>query len=306
MTARALGVPAVVLATLAVLGCGGGGPTTLPETLPAEAARAGPALCAPLGSRVTGRVRTPAATELSGLVLSRTRPGVLWALNDSGDSARLLALRRDGTSVGEVAVTGAQAYDWEDIASARGTLYVGDIGDNAAERESVTVYRVAEPRLDGAPTATAPAEALVLRYPDGAHDAEALMVTERGVPIVVTKSFGGRSGVYAARGVAPGKVTTMKRAGGLVLGPGEAVTAGDISADGRTIVLRTYGRAFVWRRRKGESVVTALRRQPCRAGASLLSEGQGEALALNADGRAFFTVPEGAEPPLRRYAPARR
>ena len=93
MTARAFGVPAVVLA-LAVLGCGRGGATTLPETLPAEAARAGPALCAPLGSRVTGRVRTPAATELSGLVLSRTQPGVLWTHNDSGDGARLLALRR--------------------------------------------------------------------------------------------------------------------------------------------------------------------------------------------------------------------
>ena len=35
--------------------------------------------------------------------------------------------------------------------------------------------------------------------------------------------------------------------------------------------------------------------------AGLLGEGQGETIALTADGRAFYTVPEGARPALRRY-----
>ncbi len=74
-----------------------------------------------------------------------------------------------------------------------------------------------------------------------------------------------------------------------------------MSADGRTIALRSYDRAFVWRRRAGETVAAALRRRPCDADADLLREGQGEALALTADGRAFLTVPEGRRPALRRY-----
>ena len=64
--------------------------------------------------------------------------------------------------------------------------------------------------------------------------------------------------------------------------PGEAVTAGDVSADGRTIVLRTYDRALVWTRRKSDSLAKALAREPCVAGADLAGEGQGEALALAA------------------------
>jgi hypothetical protein len=86
-----------------------------------------------------------------------------------------------------------------------------------------------------------------------------------------------------------------------MLGAGEAVTAGDVSADGRTIALRTYDHAFAWRRRAGETIVATLRRRPCGADADLAREGQGEALALTADGRAFLTVPEGRRPALRRY-----
>lgn len=69
-------------------------------------------------------------------------------------------------------------------------------------------------------------------------------------------------------------------------------------------MLRTYDHAYVWRRRAGEGVAAALRRRPCRADADLLREGQGEALALTSDGRAFLTAPEGPRPALRRYEPS--
>lgn len=278
------------------------------ETAPARRSSAGPALCARLRSRVTGRVTAEAGAELSGLALSHSQPRVLWANNDSGDRPRLLAVAPDGGLLADVAVTGAEHIDWEDIAVGPGdTLYAGDIGDNTAKRPAVVVYRVPEPRLaGGAPAATAPAERLTLRYPDRPHDAEALLVDpSSGALTIVTKSLGGDAGVYVAGDPVTGATTTLRRAGRLSLGVAEAVTAGDISADGRTIVLRTYDRAFVWARRGGESVAAALRRKPCTADADLLVEGQGEALALTRDGRAFYTVPEGRRPQLRRYAPAR-
>jgi hypothetical protein len=247
-----------------------------------SAAPATPALCAKLKVEVVGHVNGP--TELSGLV--RSPSGGFWAHNDSGDAPRVFRLDNHGRIVREVTLTGATAVDWEDIAIRGHTVYIGDIGDNRAQRADIAVYRFTE--------GSANARKLVLRYPDGAHDAEALLVDPRsGRLIIVTKDFGGVAGVYVG--------TELEHAATLNLGLGAAITAGDIAADGRTIVLRSYDRAFVWTRGRGESVATALRREPCVAGAGLLAEGQGESLALTRDGRAFYTVPEGPNPPLRRY-----
>jgi len=260
-------------------------------------------LCGNLRARITGHVRSAAASELSGLVLSRTQPRVLWTHNDSGDRASLLAITPNGRVLADLAVTGAEQQDWEDIATAGGQLFVGDIGDNTASRPGVSVYRVPEPRLDApAQAASVPATRLDLRYPDGARDAEALLRDPSSAALViVTKSFGGDGGVYVAKSPAAGTTTMLRRAGTLALGAGQAVTAGDVSADGRTVVLRTYDRAYVWRRRGGEPLARVLLRRPCAARANLLREGQGETLALARDGRSFLTVPEGPTPAIRRY-----
>ena len=303
--------PLAVFATWVLLaGCGGSGSSE--DSRSNVPSRGASPLCAELRARITGRVDTAEATEVSGLTASRTQAGVLWAHNDSGDSPRLFALATDGRLRGEVVVTGAENRDWEDIAlgpgsGGRDALFVADIGDNDTEHASVSVYRVPEPRLSGgAPGASAPAERLILRYPDGAHDAEALLVDRSdGTLVVITKSFGGDAFVYAAGRPRTGAVTTLRRVGRVPVAAGEAVTAGDVSADGRTVVVRTYDRGLVWRRRRGESLAATLRREPCAAGADLVGEGQGEALALNPDGGAFFTVPEGVRPALRRYAPSR-
>ena len=285
---RRLAAPAVLIAIFAA-GCGGRDRAPVTAASPAARTPAPAAPCDRLRPRVVGRVTAPAARELSGLVLARS--GVLWAHNDSGDAPRLIALGRDGRLRGEVAVTGAEHVDWEDIAARGRTLYIGDIGDNLAQRPEIVVYRVPEP----APGATSvAAERIALRYPDGAHDAEALLADPRtGSLAIVTKDFSGKAVVYT------GRSGRLRRAATLTLG---AITAGDISADGRVIALRSYDRAFVWTRRRGESLARALRREPCVAATGLLAEGQGETLALTRDGRAFYTVPEGPNPPLRRYA----
>lgn len=202
-----------------------------------------------------------------------------------------------------MAVEGVQNTDWEDMTAGRsGTLLVGDIGDNLAQRPSVTVLKVPEPR-DGVAAVT-PVARYELRYPDGPRDAEALLFDRsNGSLVIVSKSFGPRGAIYVARRPSSRAATTLRRAGALRLDEGEAVTAGDVSADGRTIVLRTYDRAFAWRRRAGETVAAALHRRPCVTDADLLAEGQGETVAVTRDGGAFYTVPEGARPLLRRYAP---
>ena len=63
---------------------------------------------------------------------------------------------------------------WRSRRVSRRPVFVGDIGDNDARRESVMVYRVLEPALDA--KSGDPVTTLEARYPDGARDAEAMFV----------------------------------------------------------------------------------------------------------------------------------
>ena len=307
-------VAALALLAAAVVGCGGGGPAR--STPPAASAPAQPAarpvaprppaLCGALRVRVSGRVADPSANELSGLVRSRSQPDLLWSHDDSGAGPILYGLRTDGRVATRPTVTGAQAEDWEDIAAGPGAdgrplLYVGDIGDNGSQRPAIDVYRVAEPRVGEA--ATAPAARLRLRYPYGAHDAEALLVDPlRGDLLIVTKVLGVARAYRASARAAAGSDTALRAGPAIRL---SLVTAGDVSADGRVVVLRGYDRVAVWVRRGRERLTTTLRRAPCLSPTSLVAEGQGEAIALDRRGTSFITVAEGSPAVLRRYTPRR-
>ena len=311
-TAPAVMAIAPALLVAVVAGCGGSGashsspPAASPSTSATSTTARLPALCGRLGARITGRVADPSANELSGLVRSRSQPGVLWSHDDSGAGPVLFGLLADGRVVARPTVTGAQAVDWEDIAvgpapDGRPLLYVGDIGDNASRRPSIDVYRVTEPRVGAA--ATAPAARLQLRYPDGAHDAEALLVDPlRGDIVIVTKALGAARAYRAPARLPAGSQTTLRRGPAIAL---SLVTAGDVSADGRIVVLRGYDRLAVWVRRGREPLTTTLTRAPCLSPTSLAAEGQGEAIALDRRGASFATVTEGSPAVLRRYTVAR-
>lgn len=264
-----------------------------------------PGLCRRLDETVTGRVRDTALDELSGLVVSRTRPGLLYTHEDSGAGPQVWALRTDGRLAGGWTVPGAEAVDWEDLAtgpapSGQGAvLYLGDIGDNGGVRPYIDIYRVPEPEPGTA--ATAPAERLRLRYPDGARDTETLLVDpRRGTIVIVTKELIGARAYSVPGSAFPGEATLRR-------GPEVDValaTGGDVSADGRVIAVRGYTALAVWRRRGDETLTQALRREPCSPPTGLF-EGQGEALALNREGTVARTVAEGSPAVLRRYRPAR-
>ena len=220
---------ACVLLALAGLACGGADSPPPPDPRPSASASATatpdprPALCEPLRARVVGHVDPAAGGELSGLVLSRS--GLLWTHNDSGGTPQVFALSRTGQLRAAVTLAGATNVDWEDIAIRGRTLYVADIGDNLAARADIAIYRFAEPAPG---TSAVPADRIVLRYPDGPRDAEALLIDPRsGTVVIVTKDIGGRSDVYVA-----GR-NGLRRAARLRLGIGQAITAGDVSADGR-------------------------------------------------------------------------
>src|SRR5262249_52470193 len=135
-----------------------------------------------------------------------------------------------------------------------------------------------------------------LHYPDGAHDAEALMVDPlRHQLVIVTKVLSGRSSVYATSLDHPG---TLTRLATLALGTGQLVTAGDISADGEAIALRTYTAVFIGPRRGSENLATTFTRSPCKRTPSL--ERQSEAIAIAPAGDSYVTSSEGTYAPIWR------
>jgi hypothetical protein len=252
--------------------------------------------------RPAGRIASPRLVEASGLVVSRKNPGVLWAINDSGDGPNLYALDHQGRDLGAYELIGAAARDWEGLALADDVLYVGDIGDNFSNRRSIEVYRAVEPEVAREQASTTRriegVEVLRLHYPDTSHDAEALLVdAERRRLFVITKQKG-RADLYAAP--LDSSTATLAHVARLAMAdlpPSTRVTAADRAPRGH-IVLRTYQHGLLYTApHEGAAVVATLAVRPCLL--PIEHEPQGESIA--AFDRGYFTVSEGEHQPLYRF-----
>ena len=310
---------AVVVATLSVAALASA--CLPPPPPPPKPPVLGAACSGTLVASTPGAVASDAVTEASGIAASRRVDGVWWVHNDSGDVARVFAIDGTGRTLGEYALSGASAVDWEDIAAGPGPtagvayLYVGDIGDNAKSRASVQVYRVPEPVVDpgtptSAPQTIADVATLTLRYPDGAHDAEALVVDpSTGELFVITKDLvGGIAQVFRApAGLAAGSTTTLVQVATVSLGGGQGVTAADVTPAGDVVALRTYFGVFLYPRAAGTPLAQAFSQPSCAGAAppfgngTPASEPQGEALGFTRDGRGYVTASEGAHASLHRF-----
>lgn len=258
------------------------------------------------------RIKNELITESSGLVASRTLPGAYWTHNDSGDGPFIYAFNTRGNSLGVFGVTGANARDWEDISIGPGPqpnksyLYIGDIGDNSEARPEIVVYRVAEPDLKATnkgstkarPLTTEPAEAIRLKYPDGKHDTETLLVhPTTGNLYIMTKVAFANPVVYeAVAPLTPGKTIVMKRIGEVHIPSifGGAITGGSVSPDGRKVALCDYFQGY-------ELVLPASSKnfddiwKEKMIGFDLGKRQQGEAIAYRLDGNALLATSEGKQ-----------
>jgi hypothetical protein len=242
--------------------------------------------------------------ELSGLASDGSR---MYAMNDGGTKLNVYVLSKD-CKVERTITNKTDPFDVEDMARTKdGTFWLADTGDNGKKRDTVALHALAP---DGRATLYR------LSYPDGQHDAEALLMDQKGVPHLVTKEPFGAAEVYKPAGElkspgptqltkvasvdlktteTPGGPTSIPHAIGTIL-----VTGGAVSADGTVVALRTYTDAYLYGAPDGD-IVAALGREPVRV--PLPNEPQGETIAFEPDGT-LLTGSEGVGQPIRAIAGA--
>ncbi|SDU80241.1 hypothetical protein SAMN04488544_0144 [Microlunatus sagamiharensis] len=223
--------------------------------------------------KVAFTIKDSRITENSGMARDTTNK-VYWTVNDSGAPGVVYGVDSSGKVKGTLRFN-AFPVDAEAVAWRKDRLYVGDIGDNDEKRKTIRVYYFDDPKPDNQVRTY---RAYDFRYPDGAHDAETLLVTPAGVLYVATKEAQG--GLYRAPekpsrdGV--NKLTRIKDVPA-------TLTDGVILPGGKEIAYLTYGKLLVVNGTSGQVV----------ASEDITDVAQAEALTLSLDGRSLLVGGEG-------------
>jgi len=259
--------------------------------------------------------------ELSGLTLTHSAErgeAVMWGHNDSGHKAEVVALNTQGERLLTVELE-VEVLDLEDIDSApcppslgqQTCLWLADVGDNHGRREHVQLIVFPVPELSASSkghTVTLNATQLLtipFRYPKGARpNVEAMTVTQRGEVWLFEKSDERELCAWAGR-LSEGETSpqlTLQPPQRLTLRqtsyptPEEArlsrVTGADLSDDGETLALRTYGAVYLFNAPHPISLAELpwLTSQMIEIPQRL--EPQGESVTLDLDHKGLWTASE--------------
>ncbi|SDT47087.1 hypothetical protein [Microlunatus soli] len=263
------------------------------------------------GYTVIGTVTDPELIEPSGLAASRVNPGVLYTHGE--DNPYVVALDSTDASVVGRYRADLVPWDWEDAAvgpcPTGSCIYFGDIGKESGragpQPTTFAIHRVAEPDLaEGESSGTLHVDTFRFAYPDGAKNAEALMVHPvNGRIYVLTKSNTGWSGIYTfpKRVPQPGDgIATLRKVGELQLPTREGdtnfskVTAAAIHPKADRFLIRTYKAVYEFGR-PGKDLDKAFVADPVRLVDT--AERQGETIEYAPDGSGYFTMGEENAPP---------
>ncbi len=242
--------------------------------------------------------------EASGLAASRKNNNILWVHEDDWGPF-IYAMKVDGTILGRYQV-GNDGYDVEDIAIGPGPnesidyLYIGHIGDNNAIRSTIYIKRVKEPFINNDfsynENNLTNYDIILLQYPDGAKDAESLMVDTNGDIYIVSKRLSSNN-IYLAR--YPQSTTKINSLELVKILPDKpefkSITAGDISPNGEWIILRNdqiNDYASLWHRTKHSDLKYVFDDEYRLI--NINDEPQGEAICFDSNSLGFYTVSEHA------------
>jgi len=187
----------------------------------------------------------PIANESSGI--ARTGKGTFWTHNDSGGKPELYEIDSTGKLLSTKVIPNSENTDWEDLTEdENGNIYIGDFGNNGNTRHSLTVYKV--------PPAGAETEKITFQYADQKQfppskdqlnfDCEAFfyhrdklyLFSKNRSPknkYVKLYELPAQKGNYSITPIDSIEIKTQ-------------VTSADISPDGKTFALLTYGKVLTF------------------------------------------------------------
>ncbi len=233
--------------------------------------------------------------EASGLTASVSNPGMLWAINDSGNPPEVFLIDQHAKTR-MVCTLQARNRDWEDIAIGAGPdpqkkyVYVADIGDNWGRYDLKFIYRFEEPKLQVQREITiTQLDTLILKMPDGSRDSETILIDPFDNDLFIISKREDSAGLYTA--AYPFSKDTIILRKGLTL-PFKKIVSGSITRDGTGILLKTYDKVYYWKRSINENLPETLIRKPIEL--DYEREHQGEAIAWSDRGDKFYTLSEGA------------
>ena len=226
----------------------------------------------------------PVLDEISGIADSKINPGYLWGHEDSGSPAVIYLIGHDGNVLKSIFLKDATNRDWEDMVLAGGQIYLAETGDNSQVFTDYLIYKFPEP----AQTADTVKNIQTVRfsYPDGPHDAEALLVDSATMDIFILTKNDNPSRIY--------KLTWPYGTTNIALPAGTLDYSGVVSASlasgGVEILVKTYGALYHYKRKSGQNIAQTL--QNVYTQVQYVAEPQGEAIGFAADNSGFFTLSE--------------
>lgn len=279
------------------------------------------------GPETVGRIEHAVIDESSGLARSHRAAAFYWTHNDSGGEPVLYAIDATGRFLGAVRIAGATNIDWEDMTSFEldGTAYllVAEVGDNFGQRTDCVLHIIREPDpkdLNPARELTADiAWSIPVAYPAGPRDCEgvAVDVTDRTIyliskrtkpPVVYQLPLQPDPAAPAPLAAVVGDLNGIPEPTGptaLINAPWGRYRASpcafDISPDGRTAVVLTYGEVYLYQRDGAATWAETFAAGPLTLAAHGLP--QAESACFATDGRAVIVTTEGSPAPLLQYRP---
>lgn len=189
----------------------------------------------------------PQIHETSGLVLGE-KEGTFWTHNDGGNPAEIYEIDPKGALLRTLPLSPLVNKDWEDIAKDdRGNLYLADVGNNANNRRDLVIYKFH-------PLTPEHVESIRVRYADQRAyppAADSLNFDCEAVVWHQNKLY-----LFSKNRSKTDRMVKMyavpDAAGSYEASPQDSVyshamvTGADVSPDGKTLALLTYGKVLLF------------------------------------------------------------
>jgi hypothetical protein len=232
--------------------------------------------------------------EASGLVESKSFPNKFWTLNDSGNPAEIFLIDSTAKIKTVCKLKDIRNRDFEDIAIGRGPdstkayIYAADIGDNLARYPTKLIYRFAEPSFGSdSEILISEFDTLQIALPDGVRDSETLLIDPVLNDLYLISKLEDSVRLYRVAFPFRKEIMIAEKLATL---PFHKIVAGDISVDGKEVLLKDYDRVYYWKNDANLPLATLLRGQPetLKYGREL----QGEAIAWARNSSGYYTLSE--------------